>query len=93
MAETSHRRRLRQTPALRAGVDSCSPWVRRCKDIIRAHLVDLGGEDASAAERSIIRRAAVLTTELERLEVKLSLRWPTRQLRMISTFTSAQQTV
>jgi hypothetical protein len=55
------------------GVDGRSPWVRRCKDIISAHLVDLGGEDASAAERSIIRRAAVLTTELERLEVKFAL--------------------
>ena len=34
----------------------------------------MGGEDnASAAERSIIRRAAVLTTELERLEVKFAL--------------------
>jgi hypothetical protein len=55
------------------GVDGRSPWVRRCKDIIHAHLMDLGGEDASAAERSIIRRAAVLTTELERLEVKFAL--------------------
>jgi len=39
-----------------------SPWVRRCKDVIAAHLSDLGGADnTSAAERSIIRRAAVLT--------------------------------
>ena len=50
-----------------------SPWVRRCKDVIAAHLSDLGGADnTSAAERSIIRRAAVLTTELERLEVKFA---------------------
>jgi hypothetical protein len=54
---------------LLAGVDGRSPWVRRCKDIIRAHLVDLGGEDnISAAERSIIRRCAVLSVELEHLE-------------------------
>jgi len=59
---------------LLAGVDGRNPWIRRCKDIIRAHLVDLGGEDnASAAERSIIRRCAVLTTELERLEVRFAL--------------------
>lgn len=59
---------------LLAGVDGRNPWVRRCKDIIRAHLVDLGGEDnASAAERSIIRRASVLTVELERLETKFAL--------------------
>lgn len=59
---------------LLAGVDGRNPWIRRCKDIIRAHLVDLGGEEnASAAERSIIRRCAVLTTELERLEVRFAL--------------------
>ena len=34
------------------------------------HLSDLGGDDAvSEAERSIIRRAAALTVELERMEV------------------------
>ena len=59
---------------LLAGVSGNSPWVRRCKDIIAAHMVDLGGADnASAAERSIIRRVAVLTTELERLEVRFAL--------------------
>jgi hypothetical protein len=55
------------------GVDGRSPWVRRCKDVIAAHLSDMGGEDnTSAAERSIIRRAAVLTTELELLEVRFA---------------------
>ena len=55
------------------GVDQRSPWVRRCKDIIAAHISDLGGVDnASAAERSLVRRAAVLTTELERLEVRFA---------------------
>lgn len=56
------------------GIDQRSAWVRRCRDIIGLHLNDLGGADnTSAAERSIIRRAAVLTTELERLEVKFAL--------------------
>ena len=56
-----------------AGVDQRSPWIRRCKDVIAAHLSDLGGADnTSAAERSIIRRAAVLTTELEVLEVRFA---------------------
>jgi hypothetical protein len=43
--------------------------------VIAAHLSDLGGpeDNTSAAERSIVRRAAVLTTELERLEVKFAL--------------------
>jgi hypothetical protein len=54
-----------------SAVDGRSPWVRRCKDVINAHLSDL--PDASVAERSIIRRAAVLTTELEQLEVKFAL--------------------
>jgi hypothetical protein len=53
------------------GIDQRSAWVRRCKDVIAAHLSD--APDASAAERSIIRRAAVLTVELERLEAQFAL--------------------
>jgi hypothetical protein len=46
-----------------------STWARRLRDLIGLHLSDLGGEDeASQAERSIIRRCATLTVELERLE-------------------------
>jgi hypothetical protein len=51
---------------LLAGIDGRSAWVRRCKDVIAAHLSDI--PDPTMAERSLIRRAAVLTTELERLE-------------------------
>jgi hypothetical protein len=41
--------------------------------VIAAHIADLGGTDnTSAAERSIVRRCAVLTTELERLEAKFA---------------------
>jgi hypothetical protein len=58
--------RVTNGSALLPGVDGRSAWVRRCKDIISAHMSDV--PDASAAERSLIRRAAVLTTELERLE-------------------------
>ena len=55
------------------GVDGRNPWIRRCKDIIAMHMSDLGGEDnTSAAERSIIRRASVLTVELERIEAKFA---------------------
>jgi hypothetical protein len=53
------------------GVDGRSPWVRRCKDILAAHLSDK--PDATAAEQAIIRRAAVLTVELERLERQFAL--------------------
>ena len=67
------RSRITNGSALLPGVDGRSPWVRRCKDVIAAHLSDLGGVDnTSAAERSIIRRAAVLTTELEQLEVRFA---------------------
>ena len=63
------RSRISNGNALLPGIDGRSAWVRRCKDIISDHLADLGGEDnTSVAERSLVRRAAVLTTELERLE-------------------------
>ena len=55
--------------ALLPGIDGRSGWVRRCRDLIGEHTTDLGGLDnISAAERSIVRRACVLTVELERLD-------------------------
>ena len=60
--------------ALLPGIDGRSAWVRRAKELISDHLSDLGGEDnTSAAERSLIRRAAVLAVELERYERKFAL--------------------
>jgi hypothetical protein len=68
------RSRVSNGSVLLPGIDQRSTWVRRCKDIIASHLSDLGGADnTSAAERSIVRRAAVLTTELERLEARFAL--------------------
>jgi hypothetical protein len=64
------RSRITNGTALLPGVDGRGPWVRRCKDVIAAHLSDI--PDASAAESSIIRRASVLTVELERLEAKFA---------------------
>jgi hypothetical protein len=56
------------------GLDGRSAWVRRCRSCIAAHLSDLGGEaNTTASERSIIRRAATLTTELERMELRFAL--------------------
>jgi hypothetical protein len=53
--------------------DGRSVWARRARDVYHDHLSDVGGEDnASAAERSIIRRAAILTVELERLETRFA---------------------
>jgi hypothetical protein len=65
--------RVTNGSALLPGVDGRSPWVRRAKDIIAAHTSDLGGIDnCSAAEYSLVRRAATLTVELERMEVRFA---------------------
>ena len=70
----AHRSRVGNGSALLTGVDGRSAWVRRCRDLIDDHLSDLGGlTNTSAAERSLIRRASVLTVELERLETKFAL--------------------
>ena len=56
--------------AVLPGVDGRSTWVRRLRDLMALHIADLGGDGAiSEAERSIVRRAATLTVELERLEL------------------------
>ena len=66
---SKQRSRVTNGNALLPGVDGRSAWVRRAKDLIAEHVADLGGLDnTSAAERSLIRRASVLTVELERLE-------------------------
>ena len=55
-------------------VDGRSSWIRRCKDLIseftNVHLA--GADNCSPAERAIVRRAAVLITELEILESKFA---------------------
>jgi hypothetical protein len=72
-SKKSGRSRITNGSALLPGIDGRSRWVRRAKDVIAAHLSDLGGIDnTSAAERSIIRRASTLTVELERLETKFA---------------------
>lgn len=72
-SKSRQRSRVTNGTALLPGVDGRSAWMRRCKDIIAAHVNDLGGEDnISAAECSIIRRASVMTVELERLEAKFA---------------------
>jgi hypothetical protein len=46
-----------------------SSWARRLRDLVALHVADLGGDaNVSEAERAIIRRAAVIITELERME-------------------------
>jgi hypothetical protein len=53
--------------------DGRSPWSRRLRDLIELHAADLGGADIlSEAQASLIRRAAVIEVELERMEGRLS---------------------
>jgi hypothetical protein len=55
------------------GVNGHSVWVRRAKEIIADSMSDAGGEaNTTAAERSLIRRAATLTVECERLEARFA---------------------
>ncbi|MCK1293420.1 hypothetical protein IVB35_22635 [Bradyrhizobium sp. 30] len=64
------RSRVSNGSSILPGVDGRSVWARRLRDLIGLHLSDLGGDGAvSEAERSIIRRVATLTVELERMEV------------------------
>jgi hypothetical protein len=63
------RSRMSNGSAVLPGVDGRSTWARRLRDLISLHLSDLGGDGAvSEAEKSIVRRVATLTVELERME-------------------------
>ena len=54
-------------------VDGRSTWARRLRDLINVHSSDYGGVvNMSEAEKSLIRRAATLTTELELMECKFA---------------------
>lgn len=58
---------------LLTGVDARNAWARRLKDLVVAHVEDLGGVDQiTAAELSIVRRAATLEVELELLEARFA---------------------
>lgn len=47
--------------------------MRRYRDLIAAHLSDLGGEDnINAAELVLVRRAAMLTLQLEIMETRFA---------------------
>jgi len=64
------RSRISNGTALLPGIDGRSTWVRRLRDLMALHLADMGGVDnVSEAEKSIIRRIACLTVELERIEL------------------------
>jgi hypothetical protein len=50
-------------------IDHRSAWMRRLRDLIADHISDLGGQDLiSSAEMILVRRAAMLTLQLEMME-------------------------
>lgn len=72
-AKATHRAAVTNGSALLPGVDGRTVWARRLRDVMELHLDDLGGAaHVSEAERSIIRRAATMTVELERLEASFA---------------------
>jgi hypothetical protein len=57
-------------------VDHRSAWMRRLRDLISDHVSDLGGPDrVSSSEAILIRRASMLTLQLEMMES----RWATER--------------
>jgi hypothetical protein len=64
------RTRIANGSAWLTNADQRTLWYRRFKDCINDHLSDI--PDASASERSILRRASVLEVELERLETRFA---------------------
>ena len=68
------RSRITNGSDLLPGIDGRSNWARRFRDLLVIHTNDLGGiDECSEAERSIIRRAAALTCELENMEIRFAL--------------------
>jgi hypothetical protein len=68
--ERFSRSRVTNGSKLLPGIDGRSTWARRARDVLAEHLSDT--PNASAAEASLIRRVAVITTELEMLEQKFA---------------------
>jgi hypothetical protein len=70
----SGRSKITNGKAFVLGTDGRNAWVRRAKDVASAHLSDLNDDSSavSEAQRSLIRRIAVLTVQLEMLESKFA---------------------
>jgi hypothetical protein len=69
LSKQNGRSRITNGMELLPEVDGRSFWARRMRDLIALHVRDAGGEDLlSEAQLSLIRRAAAITIELERLE-------------------------
>jgi hypothetical protein len=73
-ASRRQRTKVANGSSLLPGVAGTSVWCRRMKEIMADSISDLGGMDCvSANEKNLIRRAATLTVEAERLEQRFAL--------------------
>jgi hypothetical protein len=54
-------------------VDHRSAWMRRLRDLIGSHERDLNPDTISEAERRLVRRAAMLTLQLEMMDAKFAI--------------------
>lgn len=54
-------------------LDARSAWARRLRDLVAAHVSDCGGADnLSEAERTLVKRSAMLTLQLEFMEASFA---------------------
>ncbi len=67
------RSRISNGSQLLPDVDGRSTYARRVRDLVKIHIEDLGGSNSiSQAQLSLIRRASVLTAEIEFMESKFA---------------------
>lgn len=56
------------------GIDGRSSWARRIRDLTALHAIELGGSDRlTPVQRALVRRAAILEVQLERMEQRFAL--------------------
>src|SRR5689334_15340753 len=59
--------------SLLVDIDGRSAWMRRYRDLVQLHIDDLGGDDmVSESERRLVRRAAMLTLQCEKLDARFA---------------------
>ena len=72
-AKLHGRSRITNGSTLLPTIDGRSLWARRFRDLISLHESDIAPDGAiSTAKKSIIRRAATLSIELEHLEMRFA---------------------
>jgi hypothetical protein len=76
------------------GVDHRVRSIRRLKDLLAAHIADLGGDDLlSEAQRCIVRRAAMLELQLEMMESSWSANGGEASAKQIEVYQRATNTL